>query len=314
MQKTSSYTVDIDGRTFTYILDSRKFTEIRIRVMRDGTLRVSAPFGSTRQSLEAEIIAKKHYIFSVIDRYPNADRNKRTYTLNVDGRELTYTLERKNVKNINLHIKSDGTIWVSAPFFTTAENIESFIINNSHRILTAVDKVGSYMALNTVARSFEDKSEITLLGEPYTLSVKTEGYNSVRAENGVIYVTLKNESTLPSVIVGHFLDKALLSFVAKKLDETERKFFLLGVERPAVRLRRMKSCWGTCHVQKQVIMLNKSLRYYPEECVEYVLLHEMCHFVHPNHSQSFKTLLSDFLPDWEERKARLEALQATLGL
>ena len=74
---------------------------------------------------------------------------------------------------------------------------------------------------------------------------------------------------------------------------------------PQLRLREMKSRWGSCLVYKQTITLNTNLLTCSRRCIEYVVLHELCHFVHPNHSPRFYELLSSFLPDWKQRRQEL---------
>ena len=74
---------------------------------------------------------------------------------------------------------------------------------------------------------------------------------------------------------------------------------------PPFRLRFMKKRWGSCSA-KGTLSLNTHMIKAPEECVEYVLLHELCHLRQHNHSKRFYALLELHMPDWRERKARLE--------
>lgn len=78
-----------------------------------------------------------------------------------------------------------------------------------------------------------------------------------------------------------------------------------GVARPALRVRAMRSRWGSCHYTKGVVVLSSHLLAKPQAAVEYVVLHELCHFIHPDHSQAFYGLLASLMPDWRQRKALL---------
>lgn len=80
---------------------------------------------------------------------------------------------------------------------------------------------------------------------------------------------------------------------------------VMGVHASAWTLRDMKTRWGSCSVVSGRIRLNKRLALYPEECLEYVIVHELCHLLEPSHNERFKTLMGSFLPDWKERKKRL---------
>ena len=83
------------------------------------------------------------------------------------------------------------------------------------------------------------------------------------------------------------------------------RFEKYGVERPQLRIRDMKSRWGTCHVKKGIVTLNKRLLAAPRGAVEYVVLHELCHLIYPDHSKQFYDFLAVMMPDWKERKQLL---------
>lgn len=73
-----------------------------------------------------------------------------------------------------------------------------------------------------------------------------------------------------------------------------------------LRLRTMKSRWGSCAWATGAVTLNRRLYFAPPECLEYVALHELCHLVVHDHSPRFHALMASLMPDWKARKARLE--------
>ena len=83
---------------------------------------------------------------------------------------------------------------------------------------------------------------------------------------------------------------------------------VMGVHASGWTLRDMKTRWGSCTVSTGRIRLNTRLVYYPEECLEYVIVHELCHLIEPSHNQRFKSCMTKFLPDWKERKKKLNGL------
>ena len=99
------------------------------------------------------------------------------------------------------------------------------------------------------------------------------------------------------------------SFSDTELKEVLEELYPLvapfGVARPALRVRAMRSRWGSCHYTKGVVVLSSHLLAKPRAAVEYVVLHELCHFLHPDHSQAFYGLLASLMPDWRQRKALL---------
>lgn len=81
----------------------------------------------------------------------------------------------------------------------------------------------------------------------------------------------------------------------------------LGIDRPELRLRKMSSQWGNCHYTQGYITLNLALAGCPEELQDYVVLHELVHFVHHNHGREFKAAMTRLMPDWWIRRHELKA-------
>lgn len=81
---------------------------------------------------------------------------------------------------------------------------------------------------------------------------------------------------------------------------------VMGVHCERWTIRDMKSRWGSCTVTKKTIRLNLQLAKKPEECVEYVVVHELTHLLEPSHNARFHAYMKTFLPDYKERKRRLE--------
>ena len=79
----------------------------------------------------------------------------------------------------------------------------------------------------------------------------------------------------------------------------------MGVQAGSIRFREMVSRWGSCQTVTGHITLNLRLGLVPPECMEYVLVHELCHLIHPDHSPAFHDEMTCLMPDWEARKRRL---------
>lgn len=103
-----------------------------------------------------------------------------------------------------------------------------------------------------------------------------------------------------------FTDAQCRGLFEEILEEVYPPFGERGIPKPQLRIRHMKSRWGSCIPGKGVITMNSRLLGAPRSCVEYVMAHELCHFIHPNHSSAFYGELSKCMPDWRERKALLQ--------
>lgn len=82
----------------------------------------------------------------------------------------------------------------------------------------------------------------------------------------------------------------------------------MGVHVTRVTLRDMTSRWGSCRAAKATLSISLRLARVPEDCIEQVLVHELCHLFHADHSPAFYAAMTRFLPDWPARKARLDKM------
>lgn len=167
--------------------------------------------------------------------------------------EVTYELTRKAVKNLNLRIRPDGSVAVSAPRRVPLAELDAFVLRKAAYIHQAQARF----------QALAQRPPRPRLHEPAVFQ--------------------------------------------EILDELYPRLRPLGVPYPQLRLRTMKSRWGSCLVYKNTITLNTKLLEQPRRCVEYVVLHELCHFLHPNHSPAFYACLESFMPDWRERREALNA-------
>lgn len=99
--------------------------------------------------------------------------------------------------------------------------------------------------------------------------------------------------------------KALVeAFVPALLEKWEP---VIGVRHKTLAFRNMKSRWGSCQPRTGRICINTRLALYPPECLEYVVVHELCHMLVPDHGPRFKALLDEHLPTWRDAERKLRA-------
>ena len=80
---------------------------------------------------------------------------------------------------------------------------------------------------------------------------------------------------------------------------------IIGVKAGKLAYRNMKSRWGSCQPSTGRICINTRLALYPPECLEYVVVHELCHLIERSHGPKFYALMDKYLPDWKTRRAKL---------
>ena len=229
-------------------------------------------------------------------------------TVDVDDNAISYTLERKPVKNINLRIKADQSVYVSAPKDVPAKTVDAFVREKSAYILRAIKKFKDKNRLDASEHQFVDGETVNLFGRNLRLKVRYATRNKIESDG--IYVTLYvkdvNDSELKKRVLETWLREKCKDEVTSICQKVYPKVKKYGVAFPEIQMREMVSRWGSCSPKKGFVTFNTALIEMPVSCIEYVVQHEFTHFLYPNHSQKFYQQLAIFMPDWEERKKRLE--------
>lgn len=228
-------------------------------------------------------------------------------TILLDGREITYDLVCKNVKNINLRIRADCTVSVSANATVPANVVADFLREKSSYILNAIDRYAERLKYATRDHSYVTGESFRYLGKELRLKLM-RGKSGV-AEDGIyLYLTAPDDKTTEakSRQISRWYEQRCRDIFPQVINELYPTFRKYGVAQPSLVLREMSSRWGSCQPKHNTITLNKRLIEMPRNHIEYVVMHEFIHFLHPNHSNEFYELLSTLMPDWRERKNALE--------
>ena len=243
-----------------------------------------------------------------------ASITKRSVTVN--GIMIIYSLERKAVKNINLRVRADGSVYVSAPRFAAVSLIDGFVQEKADFIHRAQARMAVKREAEQKQRSMQYKNGdcVYILGHALPIEVIRGSRNSIvyAAEAIRMQVVSLDDVALRQKLVDKLLDKLCQQLFQEVLLEQYALVKPFGAPFPALRMRNMKSRWGSCLVQKQIITMNKKLIHMPRACVEQVMLHELCHFFEANHSPRFYAWLDKLMPDWRERRQLLRDLSAKI--
>ena len=225
-------------------------------------------------------------------------------TVSFGGREIPYILTRKRVKNVNLRIKSDGIVYISASTKVSVKYIEDFIREKSDFIFKSLDRFAARKAppeLPSEEKIFANGDTIRYFGTDYTLSIEisSKKEESVSIDGKEITVKASAEERAGLVLKNFYAEETA------KLFETLNKrtclmFRSKGYDDPMAELqiRRMTSQWGSCHYSKGKIVMNSRLALYPDICASYVFVHEYAHFIVHNHSAEFYKVVADIMPDY----------------
>lgn len=233
-------------------------------------------------------------------------------TVVVEKREIHYHLERKNVKNLNLRIKKNGDVFVSASETIPSEEIDEFVRSKSLYIFKAIEHFEEMEQYKPQPKQYVSGETFYIQGRGLRLQVFQATKDTISSDGIYIFLGVKDVNDLEKKhrIVARFLDQQCKTVFGEIMDELYPLFKKYGIEKPLLRIRDMDTRWGSCLSKKGIITLNKRLLEAPRNCIEYVVMHEYCHFIHPNHSKHFHAFLSMLMPDWKERKLFLDKTAA----
>lgn len=216
-----------------------------------------------------------------------------------NDKKIEYILTRKNVKNINLRVHSDGSVYVSANHYVPEAEIERFIISNADRIIKIRER---FAETSFSASALKNEDKVFLLGREYTLKILKSNDIHYEFSDGAVILYVKNPFEYKQRKTAfNLLRRDLAEKVFKDIINDCYKDFCNACKNvPQLRIREMKTQWGNCRCSQNIITLNLRLISYDKDAIKFVVMHEYCHFVHPNHSRNFYALLSEVMPEWKK--------------
>ncbi len=204
----------------------------------------------------------------------------------IDGKFYPVEIIKKNNKNIYIRIKDKDTISITIPFLYTERKAFKILEENKKSIEKMLKKK-------------EEKKEmeegIWFLGKKYDY-IKTSLYDFEIFENKVY---AKDEKTLEKGFL-----KEMKRIYTERL-EYWYQTFEESIPYPKLKFRKMKTRWGVCNKKDNSITLNTELLKYDVEKLDYVIVHELAHFIHFNHSPSFWLLVEKYCPHYKKIRKEL---------
>ncbi len=215
--------------------------------------------------------------------------------------DLTITLYRKNIKNMYLRVlPPNGEIKVSAPLFVSDNDIIEFIQSRKDWILEKQQMIFNNKI--TAPLKYTNGEIHTVWGNEYSLQLirnDTVKHVLVDKKKSILYLPVPKRSTIEKrkSILDEFYREELKKSIPQVLDKCVK---IVGRKPKSVNVRKMKN-WGNCK-QDERITLNLNLAKKQPICLEYVMIHELCHLIEFNHGKKFKKLMDEFCPNWKKIK------------
>lgn len=221
-------------------------------------------------------------------------------------RTINFSLLYCDRKTMEISVHPDSSVIVKAPVESDIMLIEKKIIKRARWILRQLNYFKQFNP-KTPERCYVTGETHLYLGKQYRLKLVEGSENSVKLSRGFFHITCRSEpipDTARKLLNQWYLEKAQLQFT-KSMDCCWQKFDGLGINKPELSIKRMQKRWGSLS-GKGTVTLNTDLIRASEECIDYVIVHELCHLKYYDYSTAFYMLLSSVLPGWEKIKHKLE--------
>ena len=270
----------------------------------------------TKQAIAAAISPKE-------SRTTTSERGVFTYgndTIHYDVIRKTKPADnaKKTARKVIIKVHPDQRVVATVPHDASDDAIQDAMRKRARWIWQSIDEFAKQKDTVLPKRYVSGETQF-YLGKRYVLKVivDAEQVPSVKLSRGKLNVTIKHEiskDTTPDsqesreVKVKPLIDKwyqhkAKAIFHERLAELLTKTTWVTGI--PSFRVMAMKKQWGSCST-KGNLMLNPHLVKAPKECIDYVILHELCHIAEHNHSERFWRLLTQVMPNWKEVKAKLD--------
>ena len=229
----------------------------------------------------------------------------RHLTIQYGRRRIDFQLLYSSRKTLAIDVHPDLSVVVTAPENTEDAAVEQKIHKRASWIVQQQRFFENYLPSLPPRRYVSGESH-HYLGRQYRLRVHQGSEDVVQMARGQINVLLAdptNKVRTKTLVVGWFRQRAEIVF-SELFDSMAAKAERYRITCSSFEIRRMKNRWGSCTSDGHVL-LNPDLIITPKSCIEYVIVHELCHLREYNHGAAFYRLLHSIMPDWEKRRERL---------
>lgn len=217
-------------------------------------------------------------------------------------------LRRSQRRILRIEVQPSGDVVVFAPPDGDLETVRKRVQRRGAWIFREIDRVADRPS-NTPERRFISGETHLFLGRQYRLSIENSQSSQVRIEGArlVVLVPHVEDQVFCRRIIEAFYAIAARQIFGDRLDALFPPFSRKGLDRPTLIVRKMSKRWGS-FTRTGRIVLNVDLVRASPMLIDYVICHELAHAFHQDHGKEWRSVLTAIMPDWEDRKNRLESL------
>ena len=217
----------------------------------------------------------------------------------LEKNNIPYNIIKGNYKRITIGFYHKETLTIKCPINMPLEKLNMFIETN---IKWIINHKPTYIYQE---HNYLDGENYLFLGKNYKLQVIENKYSSVNIINSsiVVHTSKKEPSKIKKIINSWKIEQAELVF-SEVLNKCFKEMSYYLKEFPRLEIKKYKSRWGCCFPKYNKIVINVSVIHLPVYLIEYIIYHELAHFVHLNHSLEYHHFLQKFVPN--ERSLKIE--------
>jgi predicted metal-dependent hydrolase len=227
-------------------------------------------------------------------------------SINYGKRQFDVDVKEGPGKNLAVTVHPDLRITAKAPIGFDEKVIWQRLKKKASWIAKQIDYFLEFHPLSP-ERKYVSGETHYYLGRQYRLKIKQAKSPQLKLIGGFFVIGLPdihNNEQAKKLTQNWYAEHAI-NILQKRFAKHLPQFVKLGTKEPTVKFKRMKKRWGS-YSNKGIIVLNLDLIKTPTHCIDYVIIHELCHSVFTKHDNKFYLLLKKMLPDWEKCKNRLE--------
>lgn len=213
---------------------------------------------------------------------------KESINIEINGFDTKVIITRKNIKNMYLRVKEDMNIYITCNVLLSNKKVIKFIESNNKSITRMLEH----------QKRLNSKNDYFIyLGKRYEV-VECNEFKDIMFDDNKVFVKSKNA-----------LDKFIRNEASVLFDERLRiNYNKMNLDKrcPSLVIKKMKAKWGYYSKSKHLICLNLNLMSYSIDDIDYVIIHELCHIIHFNHSASFWNMVIKYKPNYKINRKNLK--------
>ncbi|MCB1201664.1 MAG: M48 family metallopeptidase [Leptospiraceae bacterium] len=232
----------------------------------------------------------------------------KVYNIVYGETNISFSLIQSQRKTLEISVLPDMSVEVKAPVKAQLDEIKKRVYKRGYWILKRQQEFETYLPSQPVRKYISGETH-RYLGKQYRLKILKGTEPQVKLIRGFlqVYVPDKKDSKLIKELLEDWFSEHAKSILKNRFDECRKKIKFKLPKQPELVLRNMKTRWGSCTKDGRII-LNPKLIHASTSCIDYVIIHELCHLIEHNHSKKFYELISKAIPNWRERQKKLNQI------